>query len=179
MPSPDPYASIEGLAAYLQGPGDYQAVWAEFERALGSTFGHRFFTVLAFDAANGLLRRVYSSRPDVDPVGGAKAVTDSFWTQHVLRAGKMFVGSNRRDIEHVFSDHRALAAIGCDSVLNIPVRSGGVTIGTMNLLDAAGHYDRASRSTALVYAALAAAPLMRCLSSRAFGPSDDSQLEHV
>jgi len=175
----EPFASIAGLASALQRAPDEMNIWLEFERALSTAFGHRLFTVLAFDMAKGRLRRVHSSRPDVNPVGGAKAVTDSDWTRHVLREGRIYVGSNKADIKAVFSEHELLASIGCDSVLNIPVRKNGVTIGTLNLLDAAGRYDAASGPAALVFAQLASAPLAEYLAHAPAGPSDDGPLEHV
>jgi len=178
-PHTEPFASIAGLASTLQrAPGPVN-LWLEFERALGTAFGHRLFTVLFFDAEKSRLQRVHSNQPDVSPVGGAKAVTESDWTRHVLREGRIYVGSNAADIRAAFSEHALLASIGCDSVVNIPVRKSGVTVGTLNLLAAAGHYDSFSEPAALVFAQLAADPLAECLANARADPADDAALEYV
>ena len=115
---------------------------------------------------------------DMNPVGGFKRVTQSVWADHVLRRGGMFIGSTREDIKAVFSEYEVLWSIGCESVLNIPVRKNGVTIGTMNLLAGAGQYDHADLRLALVFAQLAVAPLEACLDQlRDLGEPD--HLEHV
>lgn len=175
----EPYASIERLAVALQGSVGSEECWKEFEQALGTAYGHILFTVSAFDLKAGLLLRLHSNRPEVNPVGGVKSVTDSFWTRRVLLEGQIYVGSDQADIQSVFSEYRKLALIGCDSVLNIPVRKAAVTLGTINLLGAAGQYDRVNKATALVFAALAAGPLTEALSSEDFEPAGDSGIERV
>jgi hypothetical protein len=134
--------------------------------------------VLAYDAQSSRLGRLHSNRLDMNPVGGFKRVTQSVWADHVLRRGEMFIGSTREDIKAVFSEYEVLWSIGCESVLNIPVRKNGVTIGTMNLLAGAGQYDHADLRLALVFAQLAVAPLEACLDQlRDLGEPD--HLEHV
>jgi hypothetical protein len=59
----------------------------------------------------------------------------------------------------VFSEYEVLWSIGCESVLNIPVRKGGITLGTLNLLGEAGLYDGADVDFALVFAQLEATRL--------------------
>ena len=174
----EPFKSVAELAALLQRGIAAPHLWPAFERTLGAAFGHTLFTVLAFDAGNNRMRRVHSNRQDVSPTGGAKAVTDSSWTRHVLRDGKIFVGANKADLK-VFSEHELLWSIGCESTLNIPVRKDGVTVGTLNLLDRAGQYDGYSMEAALVFAQFAADPLAGFLASAPAGPSDDVRLEHV
>ena len=179
MNATEPCASITALAATLQNPPDHFDYWREFERAMASAWGYRLFTALVFDADKGRMRRVHSNRPDISAPGGAKAVTDSAWTRHVLREGKVYIGSTPADIRAVFSEHALLAAHGCDSVLNIPVRKNGITIGTLNLLHEAGHYDAADTAAVLVVAQLAVAELADCLANLPAGPADDAQLEYV
>jgi GAF domain-containing protein len=179
MTTQDSCSNIQQLAAFLQRAEGATNDWLAFEDALGAVFGHQLFTVMVFNAERGRLRRLHSNRADVSPVGGAKAVSDSPWTRHVLREGRIYVGSNQADIRSVFSEHRTLASIGCHSVLNIPVRNRGVTIGTINLLDATGHYDGADQRVALVFAALATAPMMQALAGTSWEASDDAALERV
>ncbi|MFM0510295.1 GAF domain-containing protein [Paraburkholderia sp. RL17-373-BIF-A] len=153
------FQAIERLAAIQQQGGDADSIWSEFERCLTEVFGQRLFTVLAYDEASSRLRRLHSNRLDINPVGGLKRVTQSRWSDQVLRRGEIFVGSSREDIKAVFSEYEVLWSIGCESVLNIPVRKSGVTLGTMNLLGEAGLYDHADIGLALVFAQLAVSPL--------------------
>jgi hypothetical protein len=153
------FQAIERLAAIQQKGGGADSIWSEFERSLMEVFGQRLFTVLAYDEASSRLGRLHSNRLDINPVGGLKRVTQSRWSDQVLRRGEIFVGSTREDIKAVFSEYEVLWSIGCESVLNIPVRKNGVTLGTMNLLGEAGLYDHADIGLALVFAQLAVSPL--------------------
>ena len=40
----------------------------------------------------------------------------------------------------MFPDADTIAALGCGSVLNLPVMQAGQVIGTLNLLEAPGHF---------------------------------------
>ena len=48
---------------------------------------------------------------------------------------------NAEDIRSNFSDHELILGLGLESVMNVPVRILGRTIGTMNLLHHADYYD--------------------------------------
>jgi hypothetical protein len=51
----------------------------------------------------------------------------------------------------VFSDHETIWALGCGSVINIPVVIAGELLGTVNCLDVEHHYtpERVERSKLL------------------------------
>jgi len=174
----EPFASILDLATTLQRGDASVSMWKEFERTMGQAFGHKLFTVLAYDSKRQLMRRLYSNREDVSPTGGAKAVTDSPWTRKVLRDGQFHMGATREDIK-VFSEYERLWAIGCESTFNIPVRKDGVTVGTINLLDAAHRYDQTSEAAAMVFAQFAADTLAGFLTNAPDIAGDASTLEHV
>jgi GAF domain-containing protein len=94
-------------------------------------------------AADGVqVRRVYSNQPDAYPVGGFKTHRQTPWGRQVLAGGKPFIGRDADDIRWAFADHERIFSLGCESVLNMPVRYDGRVIGTANLLDVAGHYLR-------------------------------------
>jgi hypothetical protein len=173
-----PLSAVASVAGALQEGQSPDAIWKTIEQALTQVYGQRLFTVLAYDEQSSRLGRLHSNRPDINPVGGFKRVTQSMWADHVLRRGEIFRGSTREDIKAVFSEYQVLWSIGCESVLNIPVRKNGVTIGTMNLLDGAGQYDRADIRLAVVFAQLAVVPLEGSLGRlRELGETD--QMEQV
>ena len=90
--------------------------------ALADIAGYKLFTVLLHDKAAGQIRRAHSSMPAAYPVGGVKPLTDSPWMQQVLHRGEPYVGHDRADIRSVFFDYELIWSLGCESVLNIPVR---------------------------------------------------------
>jgi hypothetical protein len=68
-------------------------------------------------------------------------VTDSAWMQRVIHGGQPYIGRTREDITANFFDHELIHSLGCDSILNMPVRWRGQTMGTLNLCHRAGYYD--------------------------------------
>ncbi|WP_233238574.1 GAF domain-containing protein [Bordetella sp. LUAb4] len=133
--------------------------WQASDVALQALYGHRLYTILAFDTKARLLQRLYSSRPDINPVGGIKRVTQSPWVDRVLLAGTGYVGSSPADLAAVFSDHALLTSHGLGSVLNISVLNRGTVVGSLNLLDHAANYDGVDLAPATIVAQLLAAAL--------------------
>ncbi|SDV48827.1 GAF domain-containing protein [Chitinasiproducens palmae] len=171
-------SALERVAEALRENHSSEAFWKTLETSLTAVFGQRLFTVLAFDTDSRRLCRLYSNRPDINPVGGIKRVTQSRWTEQVLVRGELLIGSNREDIKSVFSEYETLWSIGCESVLNIPVRTRGVTVGTLNLLDAAGAYDHADQALAAVFGQLAAS-VLKDEAARLRGLPDPAYMEQV
>lgn len=119
------------------------ATFRAVDRALAEAPGHILFTILVHHPGLRQSERFYTNMPDAYPVGGRKPVTDSAWMQRVIHGGQPYIGRTAADIAEVFYDHALIASLGCDSVLNMPVRWAGQTLGTLNLLHRAGHYHEA------------------------------------
>lgn len=117
------------------------AAFAAVADAADALIGHRLFTIMVFDADAMKVRRLYSSNADAYPVGGWKQKKDTDWGRHVLTEGQPYVGRTADDIRANFDDHALIIGLGLESIINIPVRILGRTIGTMNLLHEAGHYS--------------------------------------
>jgi GAF domain-containing protein len=116
---------------------------------------------MAFDAHAMRVQRLYSSNPDAYPVGGVKDKRDTQWGRHVLEQGRAFIGENADDIRTNFSEHALILGLGLESVLNVPIRLLGRTIGTMNLLHRASYYSQAHLTRGFFLAGLLAGPLSR------------------
>jgi GAF domain-containing protein len=172
-------STISSLAFSLHRGEAVETFWQELDRGLQDVFGHKLFTVLAYDASSGLLGRVYSTQQQINPVGGRKRVTRSAWTKQVLEDGRIFRGATREDIKSVFSDYKVLWSIGCESVLNIPIRKQGIVMGSLNLLDGAGHYDEARIELAYIFAQLAVIPLEASREALQLDGTNSGDLEHV
>lgn len=122
--------------------------------ALAAEAGVKLFTVTVQDPAAGVVRRAYSSHPADYPVSGTKPLAyDDEWSRQVLVGRKSFVANTTDGFRHLFSDHALINRLGCHSAMNVPVlRDDGEVAGTVNLLDAEGHFtpDRVAGLEALV-----------------------------
>lgn len=152
--------TLEDLALALAAPGQPRVGLAAMDAALASQVGHRLFTVLVLDEARGLNRRFHSSRPVEYPVGGTKPMQrGSEYHRRLVHAGEPRFCRDRAAIIKAFPDHEAILALGCQSCVSVPIRWNGQTLGALNLLHAAGHYDEAQLPLLRIFAALAVAPL--------------------
>ena len=136
------------------------ATFKALDAALADAPGHILFTILVHHPGLRQSERFYSNMPAEYPVGGRKPVTDSPWMKQVIHEGRPYVGRTREDIKEVFYDHELIWSLGCESVLNLPVRWRGNTMGTLNLLHRAGYYDESQIAHVAVLAHLALPALL-------------------
>lgn len=111
-----------------------RAAFELFEVQSRTKYSHILFTVLRFDYHESAMSRLYSNREDISPTGGTKPMPTGVWADQIIAGGRAYIGRNREDLRDVFFDYEALWAIGCESVLNVPVRWLGKTVGSMNIL---------------------------------------------
>ena len=147
--------AIVRLASAHAATGQPGATMAALGQALSASIGYKLFTVLLHDPGAGEIRRAYSTMPDAYPEGDAKPITGSPWMQQVLVRGEPYIGHDREDIRTVFFDYELIWSLGCESVLNLPVRWNGHVIAVLNLLHEAGWYDAADPVSLLPLAQLA------------------------
>lgn len=128
---------------------DPDAVFVELAAAIGA----RLFTITTHDPEAGLFRRAYTSHPAEYPVSGTKPMTRDAWSAQVIDRHESFVANTTAGFSGLFADHALINALGCHSVINVPVlRGDGAVAGTVNALDAEGWFtsDRVARIEALV-----------------------------
>lgn len=142
-------------------PDQPGATFRALDQALAVEPGHILFTILVHHPALQQNERFYTNRPDAYPVGGRKPVTDSPWMQGIIGRGTPYLGRTREDIQDVFFDYELIWSLGCESVLNMPVRWAGMTLGTLNLLHRAGHYTEAHLPHVKLLAQLAVPALLQ------------------
>jgi hypothetical protein len=171
---------IGAFAAQLQhGFEDGVAVMKALDHAMEQCLGHRIFSVLAYDAEQRRMVRLYSNHPEQIPIGGLKSVSDSEWTRTVLIEGKLFINSTEEDIRRVFPDHERIFSFQCASALNIPVRWNGVVLGSINLLDRREFYDHVDPNVAWTFAQLIVPVLQTAIVDLPRGEADASSVERV
>ncbi|MBV8912450.1 MAG: GAF domain-containing protein [Acetobacteraceae bacterium] len=146
---------VEALIAAQAEADQPGAVFRALDGALATEPGHILFTVLLHHPRQRENERFYTNMPQAYPIGGRKPVTDSAWMRRVIHRGEPYVGRTRDDVREVFFDYELIWSLGCESVLNMPVRWAGQTLGTLNLLHRAGHYSEADLPQVRLMAALA------------------------
>lgn len=147
-------ALIAGLAETISGATDLECVWRQADQTFAKLIGHRMFTVLDHDARTGTVARLYSNNPEAYPVAGTKPMGPTPWGELVLKQGKPFVGRDAAALRWAYPDHARLSAMGLNSALNMPMRLGARTLGTLNLTHEAGHYHEGHLQVGSILAAL-------------------------
>ena len=155
MIRPDPTSHIAAVLAAHREANQPEATFRAVDAALAATTGHILFTILIHHPGLKQSERFYSNMPDAYPVGGRKPVTDSAWMKRVIGEGLPYIGRTREDIKEVFYDYELIWSLGCESVLNLPVRWKGQTIGTLNLLHRAGWYTEEDVAVTTLFGHLA------------------------
>ena len=133
-------ASLITLARSAAADADPNAVFRAAEAASTALLGHRLFTTLFVVPGGAEVERVYSSDPAAYPLTGRKRMGPTPWGEHVLTQGRTWLGNGTDDMRWAFPDHELIASLGCATCINIPVREGGVVVGTLNILDAQDAY---------------------------------------
>lgn len=113
------------------------------------------FTISAIADGATTMARIYSSHPEVYPVGGRKTLdgqTSPVWYEQVVLGGKPFLGPGRDAVRAFFFDSDVIESLGCGAIVNVPVRYDGETIGSINFLDREGAYGETSVAPALAIA---------------------------
>jgi GAF domain-containing protein len=88
-----------------------------------------------------------------------KKKRDTAWGRQVLEQGEPYIGYSADDIRANFNDHEVILGLGLQSVLNMPVRIEGHTLGTMNLLHERDYYGAQDLETASLLAVMLVGPL--------------------
>ncbi|MES0864901.1 GAF domain-containing protein [Ruegeria sp. SCPT10] len=117
-------------------------VFAALHREADAICGARLFTVTVLDRKANLARRAYSSHPSDYPVTGTKPMGSNDWTEKVLEHGETFVANQTAEFSRYFVDYELINELGCEAAVNIPVSKEGLVVGTVNILDKAGHFTQ-------------------------------------
>jgi GAF domain-containing protein len=133
-------ARWSAFLAALAAPGQPGAILAALQSIFREDIGAKLFTVMTFDARTGMSQRVHSSHPEEYPVAGAKPLSVGLWSRTVIEERRTFIANTIEAIAEVFPDFELIRSLGCESVVNLPIVYDGGVIGTINVLDGAGHY---------------------------------------
>ncbi len=98
-------------------------------------------TILKIDASESFSERIYSSKPDLFSSGGQKALDTAPQMRKVIAAGRPLVVDGRDAIRASFPDHNLIFSLGCECIINVPLRWQGKTVANVNVLGPKGAYD--------------------------------------
>jgi len=149
-------AACQRLGKALSAAPQPEAGLQALDQALASTVGHKLFTVLVLNWEKKENQRYYSNQPGAYPTGGSKPIVEKGWFyENVIVAGRPQIQRDAGDIIQAFPDHALIRSLGCESAINYPLRFGGRTIGSLNLLHEARWYSEADEPALQLLAALA------------------------
>ncbi|WP_092180901.1 GAF domain-containing protein [Devosia sp. YR412] len=114
--------------------------YAALQALVQETVGAKLFTVMEVDLQAGVARRAYTSDAVNYPGSGTKPVVYDAWFDTMQNKREYFVANTIEDIAKVLFDHELINALGCQSIVNMPVVIGDVFVGTVNMLDVAWHF---------------------------------------
>ncbi|QQA43576.1 GAF domain-containing protein [Pelagovum pacificum] len=103
----------------------------------------RLVTIAARDTNDGTFLRLFSSMPDAYAAQGRKPVNETDWSRHVIDEHKTFIANDYEEVKAAMFDHEQIRALGCESLVNVPVVVCGDVVGTLNCLSVSGHFDDA------------------------------------
>ena len=156
---------FENCLAALSDPGPPETLFKAIDKAVADAVGHKLFTLLYVAPNKKRVKRLYTNMPREYPVGGYKEVKDTPWHKRVVEERRAWVGRNAKDIEWAFFDHKLILSLGCESAMNVPVVYAGRLLGTMNLLDKAGHYKDSDVAKCQPFAALLVGPFLDAIAA--------------
>ena len=156
---------FETCLAALKQPGPPETFFKAVDKALAEVVGHKLFTLLYVAPDGKRVKRLYTNMPKEYPVGGYKPVTESDWHKLVIGKRQAWVGYDYDDVKWAFFDHELIRSLGCESAINQPVVYAGRVLGTMNLLDAKGHYKESDPAKIEPFAALMIGPFLDAIAA--------------
>lgn len=154
--------AVADLASFVQIIAEAEnkdQIYASLAKAANLYIGYTVITIMAYNAETGEVKRLYTNNSTAYPNGGIKGKRDTEWSRHVLVKGRPFIGRTKEDIRDNFEDHDLILGLGLTSVMNIPVRLCGQTIGTINLLRETGAYTAKDLEWGLFLAAQLIGPI--------------------
>lgn len=168
--------NLTQLSFNLHADNSEAVIWDALSWALYNEFGYRPLTA-PISSKQHDATRIYSSDNKMHPLGSRDPGSrdDSHgrnehdflpprqddWVKRVLVEGMPWLGSTPEDLKLVFEDGELLVNAGLGSVMNIPVRVSGRTIGSINILDETHAYDKSNQRVAILIAQIVAAYIQK------------------
>jgi len=125
-------ADLAALSAAIASANVPAALFQAIERIAAARMGVTIFSASRCFVDTVELERIYSSRPDVYPVGSRKSKQQTNWAKYVLKERQVFVGEGPLEMAAAFDDQERMASLGVRSIINVPVVIGDRIAGVLN-----------------------------------------------
>jgi hypothetical protein len=113
-----------------------KSAWAHVANLFQQEVGYRLFTVTAVErSATRRVTRVWSSSPEVYPIGGSKNLEHDPWAQQLFTSQQNLICNSQEEIQRAFPDHETIVGLGCTSGVNLPVVLNGELLGLINIFN--------------------------------------------
>ena len=158
MTDGDVAEALAGLDAAIAASTTAAPIWSALQALAERAVGAKLFTVMQVDFEKDVAARVHTSDPVSYAVSGTKPINRTHWFDIVHGERRPFVANTIEEIAQVFPDHETIRALGCGSVINLPVIIADELAGTVNLLHEERFYtpERVAAAKALSLPAKAA-----------------------
>jgi GAF domain-containing protein len=121
----------EGLVALAQ-PDARDRVLRLIDRIASQRMGATVFSASTCRPEALEVTRIYSSRPDMYPVGETTNKRETSWGRDVLRDRRIFVGEGSLAMAAAFDDQAGMAKAGMQSIINVPIVVKDRCLGVLN-----------------------------------------------
>ena len=128
-------------SALAAGPN---ALLALLERRLSRKPGYDLFTVLAPHRDGTFLERLYSTNLAQYPLGPADEVKDDIWFRRLFSERAPIIANTIAEISTWLPDYEIFIEQNYGSLMNLPVVYAGETVGLINMMGPADHFDAAA-----------------------------------
>ena len=123
---------IEAISIALARVDPLAALLEVFDHIAAQRIGTVVFSASTCRVESLEVTRVYSSHPDVYPVGGTTNKRETSWGRHVLQQRRVFVGEGSLAMAAAFDDQVNMERIGIRSIVNIPIVIRDICLGVLN-----------------------------------------------
>ncbi|MDQ0509621.1 GAF domain-containing protein [Ancylobacter amanitiformis] len=112
------------------------------EAVARARIGFGLLTMLRLSPDGEEVQRLYTTDPEHYPVSGRERLGPTDWGRHVLGERRPYLGPDSAAVRWAFpADFELIASLGLGATMNVPIVSLGRTLGSLNILHAAGAYD--------------------------------------
>lgn len=123
---------LETLSAAIASANMPLALFGSIETVATERMGCSIFSAAKCLPEAFELERIYSSRPDIYPVGARKSKRLTSWGRSVLENRQVYVGEGPLEMAAAFDDQERMASLGVRSIVNVPVVLRDQVVGVLN-----------------------------------------------
>lgn len=127
---------------------EFEQIVVALAEKLAATIQYKYLTGLEYDTLCTSATRVFTSAPETLPIREQKLFSDAPLMRLVSK-GQPYRAQTDDQVRADFPDHRRIFKLGCGSLMNLPIATGGSVVGQINLMHESGFYTAKTLAQAL------------------------------